>query len=78
MRISSRPALVPFSLLIMMTFVRSLPIRVRNVPLQGAKSRVETQLKVTIDLVWDPNRPAHFHHGSSLCIHFTWGLFIFF
>ncbi|KAF8598686.1 hypothetical protein BDV93DRAFT_512298 [Ceratobasidium sp. AG-I] len=43
----------------------NLPIRVRNVPLQGAKSRVETQLKVTIDLVWDPTRPAHFHHGSS-------------
>ncbi|CAE6373132.1 unnamed protein product [Rhizoctonia solani] len=41
----------------------NLPIRVRNVPLQGAKSRVETQLKVTIDLVWDPTPRTHFHHG---------------
>ncbi|QRV82724.1 ankyrin repeats [Ceratobasidium sp. AG-Ba] len=36
-----------------------LPIRVRNVPLQGAKSRVETQLKVTIDLVWDQRFGHH-------------------
>ncbi|KAJ1300298.1 hypothetical protein OPQ81_005121 [Rhizoctonia solani] len=43
----------------------NLPIRVRNVPLQGAKSRVETQLKVTIDLIWDPAPRTHFHHASS-------------
>ncbi|CAE6437634.1 unnamed protein product [Rhizoctonia solani] len=43
----------------------NLPIRVRNVPLQGAKSRVETQLKVTIDLVWDTTPRTHFHHASS-------------
>ncbi|CAE6439707.1 unnamed protein product [Rhizoctonia solani] len=41
----------------------NLPIRVRNVPLQGAKSRVETQLKVTIDLIWDPTPRTH-HHAS--------------
>ncbi|KAG8718832.1 SPT3 Dosage dependent suppressor of Ty-induced promoter mutations-like protein [Ceratobasidium sp. 395] len=44
----------------------NLPIRVRNVPLQGAKSRVETQLKVTIDLVWDQTPRSHFHHPPSL------------
>ncbi|KAG8740566.1 SPT3 Dosage dependent suppressor of Ty-induced promoter mutations-like protein [Ceratobasidium sp. 414] len=44
----------------------NLPIRVRNLPLQGAKSRVETQLKVTIDLVWDPTPRSHFHHPHSL------------
>ncbi|ELU38884.1 ankyrin repeats (3 copies) domain-containing protein [Rhizoctonia solani AG-1 IA] len=43
----------------------NLPVRVRNVPLQGAKSRVETQLKVTIDLVWDPTPRTHFHQASS-------------
>ncbi|EUC58562.1 ankyrin-like protein [Rhizoctonia solani AG-3 Rhs1AP] len=43
----------------------NLPVRVRNVPLQGAKSRVETQLKVTIDLVWDPTPRTHFHHAPS-------------
>ncbi|KAG8695197.1 SPT3 Dosage dependent suppressor of Ty-induced promoter mutations-like protein [Ceratobasidium sp. 394] len=42
----------------------NLPIRVRNVPLQGAKSRVETQLKVTIDLVWDPTPRSHYHPPS--------------
>ncbi|KAG8773715.1 SPT3 Dosage dependent suppressor of Ty-induced promoter mutations-like protein [Ceratobasidium sp. 428] len=44
----------------------NLPIRVRNIPLQGAKSRVETQLKVTIDLVWDQTPRSHFHHPPSL------------
>ncbi|CAE7073209.1 unnamed protein product [Rhizoctonia solani] len=50
----------------------NLPVRVRNVPLQGAKSRVETQLKVTIDLVWDPaprkhiqNAPGSYGHLSN-------------